>query len=144
MRHVAALAGIVVVLAVPATASAGKIKLQGNVAGTPSSNVQLTVRKDEGDLEKITKLKFQRVPLNCSDGTSGAISGQTVRSFEVRGKDFTRRTRIAGPGISKGFFRVSGKFRRGGRVAKGFVRFAITSTTGAGCGTGNVRWKATK
>ena len=144
MRRIATLGGVVILLVMPASASAGKIKLQGTVAGAPASNVQITVTKNHGNLQQITKLKFARVPLNCSDGTAGAITGQSTGSFKVRGKDFTRRTRIEGIGIEKGHFRVSGKFRRGGKVAKGFVRFAIKATSGAGCGTGNVRWKAAK
>ena len=144
MRRIATMTGILILLAVPATAAAGKVRLQGEVAQAPASNVQITVSKKQGNLQAITKLKFARVPLNCDDGTNGAITGQATHSFKVRGKDFTRRTRIEGVGIDKGYFRVSGKFRRGGKVAKGFVRFAIKATTGAGCGTGNVRWKAAK
>ena len=144
MRRIATLGVIAVLLVVPAGASAGKLKLQGAVAGAPASKVQLTVTKNHGNLQQITKLKFARVPLNCSDGTSAAITGQSLRSFKVRGKDFTRRNRVEGIGIEKGYFRVSGKFRRGGKVAKGFVRFAIKTTSGTGCGTGNVRWKAVK
>ncbi|MGH2800486.1 MAG: hypothetical protein ACRDM0_23040 [Thermoleophilaceae bacterium] len=131
-------------LALPATATAGKLKLRGAVTGAQGSSVQVTVTKKGGDIGKITKLKFKRVPLNCQDGQGGAISGSTVRSFGVRGRDFTRKTRISGLGIRKGYFRVAGKFRRGGKVAKGSVRFAIKRTDGVGCGTGDVRWKARK
>lgn len=144
MRRVAMLAVFVVALALPAAATAGKIKLDGGVTGAQGSNVQLTVTKNGGEIGKITKLKFQRVPLNCQDGQAGAISGRSLRSFPVSGRDFTRRTKISGVGIKKGFFRVSGKFRRGGKVAKGSVRFSIKRTDGVGCGTGDVRWKAQK
>lgn len=144
MRRVAVLTVFMLVLALPATAAAGKVKLRGAVTGAQGSAVQVTVTKKGGEIRKITKLKFQRVPLNCQDGQGGAISGSTLRSFPVRGKDFTRKTRISGLGIKKGHFRVSGKFRRGGKVAKGSVRFAIKRTDGVGCGTGNVRWKARK
>jgi hypothetical protein len=144
MRRFAVLAILVVVLALPAAAIAGKIELKGGVAGAQGSSVQVTVTKKSGHIGKITKLKFQRVPLNCQDGQAAAISGRTLRSFPVRGKDFTRKTKISGPGIGNGFFRVSGKFRRGGKVAKGSVRFSIQRTDGVGCGTGNQRWKATK
>jgi hypothetical protein len=144
MRRVAVLTVFMLALALPATAAAGKVKLRGAVTGAQGSAVQLTVTKEGGEIRKITKLKFQRVPLNCQDGQGGAISGSTLRSFPVRGKDFTRKTRISGLGIKKGHFRVSGKFRRGGKVAKGSVRFAIKRTDGVGCGTGDVRWKARK
>jgi hypothetical protein len=145
MRRVAALTALAVALALPAAAmGAGKIKLEGGVAGAQASNVQVTVTKKGGEIGKITKLKFQRVPINCQDGQGGAISGRTLGSFQVRGRDFTRRTRISGPGIQNGFFRVSGRFRRGGKVAKGSVRFAIQRPDGIGCGTGDLRWKAVK
>jgi hypothetical protein len=145
MRRVAAVATLTLALALPASAvGAGKIKLEGGVTGAQGSSVKLTVTKKSGHIGKITKLKFQRVPLNCQDGQGGAISGRTLGSFPVRGKDFTRRTKISGTGIKNGFFRVSGKFRRGGKVAKGGVRFSIKRTDGVGCGTGDVRWKATK
>jgi hypothetical protein len=144
MRRVAVLAVFVLALALPATATAGKVELRGAVTGAQGSSVQVTVTKKGGEIRKITKLKFQRVPLNCQDGQAGAISGRALRSFPVSGKDFTRKTRIEGPGIQKGYFRVSGKFRRGGKVAKGSVRFAVKRTDGVGCGTGDVRWKARK
>ncbi len=145
MRRIATFAGLALALALPATAAgAGKIALKGEVVGVPTSGVAITITKDQASIGKITKLNFNRVPLSCSDGQTGVVSGSSTRSFEVRGKNFTRRTRIAGPGIQNGFFRVSGKFRRGGRVAKGFVRFSLKTTTGAGCGSDNVRWKAAK
>jgi len=144
MRRIVVSAILVVALALPAAAIAGKIKLDGGVTGAQGSRVQLTVTKKSGDIAKITKLKFQRVPLNCQDGAAAAINGRTLRAFPVRGKDFTRKTKISGPGIGNGFFRVSGKFRRGGKVAKGSVRFSIQRTDGVGCGTGDQRWKATK
>ena len=125
-------------------AAAGKIKLEGEVAFAEGSKVTLTVTKKSGHIGKITKLKFQRVPLNCEDGQGGAISGRTLGSYAVRGKDFTRRTKISGTGIKNGFFRVAGRFRRGGKVAKGSVRFSIKRTDGVGCGTGDLRWKALK
>jgi hypothetical protein len=147
MRKVALFATLVLALtvAVPASSSAaGKLRLTGAVAFAPGSKVQLTVTKKRGHIGKITKLKFQRLPLNCQDGQAVAISGRTLRSFPVRGKDFTRRTKISGTGIRNGFFRVTGKFRRGGKVAKGAVRFSIKRTDGVGCGTGDLRWKAEK
>jgi hypothetical protein len=147
MRKLALLATLVLALAlfVPASSSAaGKLKLEGAVAFAQGSKVQLTVTKKSGHIGKITKLKFEGLPLNCQDGQTAAISGRTLRSFPVRGKDFTRRTKISGPGIRNGFFRVTGNFRRGGRVAKGAVRFSIKRTDGVGCGTGDLRWKATK
>jgi hypothetical protein len=133
-----------IALAMPGVASAGKVKLGGGVAGAPSSKVQITVTKKHGNLGKITKLKFNRVPITCADGLNTAINGRTVRSFRVSGNKFTKRTRIAGPGIKNGFFRASGKFRRGGKVAKGFVRFSVKRTDGVGCGTDTQRWKAKK
>jgi hypothetical protein len=147
MRKVALLATVVFafVLALPASSSAGgKLRLEGEVAFAPGSKVKLTVTKKRGHIGKITKLKFQRVPLNCQDGQGGAISGRTLGSFPVRGKDFTRKTRISGTGIKNGFFRVSGRFRHGGKTAKGKVRFSIKRTDGIGCGTGDVFWKVTK
>ena len=145
MRRVAVLTTIALALLLPATAAgAGKIRLEGEVAFAAGSKVLITVTKKEGHIGKITKLKFQRVPLNCQDGQGGAISGRTLGSFPVRGKDFTRKTKISGPGIRNGFFRVSGRFRRGGKTAKGKVRFSIKRSDGIGCGTGDVFWKATK
>jgi hypothetical protein len=143
-RAVVLVMAAMVMLAVPSVASAGKVKLGGGVAGAPASKVQITVTKKHGNLGKITKLKFNRVPITCADGLNTAINGRTVRSFRVSGNKFTKRTRIAGPGIKNGFFRASGKFRRGGKVAKGFVRFSVKRTDGVGCGTDTQRWKARK
>jgi hypothetical protein len=145
MRRVVAVCVVALIaVAVPSVASAGKVKLSGGVAGAPASKVQITVTKKHGNLGKITKLKFSRVPITCADGLNTAINGRTVRSFRVSGNKFTKRTRIAGPGIKNGFFRASGKFRRGGKVGKGFVRFSVKRTDGVGCGTDTRRWKAKK
>jgi hypothetical protein len=143
-RVVAVCVAVVVVLAVPSVASAGKVKLGGGVAGAPASKVQITVTKKHGNLGKITKLSFNRVPITCADGLNTAISGRTIRSFRVSGNKFQKRTRIVGDGIKKGYFRASGKFRRGGKVAKGFVRFSVKRSDGVGCGTDTQRWKARK
>ncbi len=144
MRRIGICAGLVLVMVFPATALAEQIKLKGEIVGVPTSGVRITITKDDGAIGKISKLSFNRVPLTCSDGSAASVSGSALQAFEVRGKNFTRRTSIAGPGIQNGFFRVSGKFRRGGKTAKGFVRFSLKTTTGAGCGTDNVRWKASK
>ena len=42
----------------------------------------------------------------------------------------------------KGYFKATAKFRRGGKAAKGSVRFAFKTTVGTGCGTDSVRWRA--
>ena len=51
---------------------------------------------------------------------------------------------MRGVGIDKGYFKASGKFRRGGKAVKGRVRFAFKTAPGAGCGTDSVRWRAEK
>ena len=94
---------------------------------------------------KITKLKFQRVPLNCEDGQGGAISGRTLGSYAVRGKDFTRRTKISGTGIRERHLPRRGQVpAAAARSPSGSVRFSIKRTDGVGCGTGDLRWKAQK
>ena len=128
---------------VPATASANTYKLKGEITGVSSSGVTVKVKKTKGRIGRIESLKFQRVPVTCDGGSSGAISA-TFPQFPVRGKDFTRKTKIQGVGINDGFVKVNGKFRRHGKAVKGFVRFAFKSTGGQGCGTDSVRWKASK
>ena len=134
----------VTALTVAAGASAVTIKLKGEVVGQPKSNVQVTVRKEHGDLTKITKLVFKRVAATCEDGTGGAINGSDPRDFSISGKNFTRKTRVLGPGIDHGYFKSSGRFRRGGKALTGKVRFAFKTTAGVGCGTGNPKFKAAK
>jgi hypothetical protein len=137
-------AAAVVALAFPAWAAAGSINLKGQVVGQPQSRASITVVKKHGDLVAIGGISFKRVAVLCSNGTSGAISGSDSRRFKIRGKNFTRKTRVLGPGIDHGYFRATGKFRRGGKAVKGNVRFAFTASDGAGCGTGKVRWRAEK
>ena len=133
----------VALIALPATASAEKIKLSGSVVGVPTSSVKMGVLKKHGDIKAVTQITFARVPVTCADGTGGAIRGE-LAPFRVRGKDFTRKGPIRGIGINNGFLRVAGKFSRGGKVAKGKVRFSFQNNAGAGCGTDDVSWKATR
>jgi hypothetical protein len=134
----------VAALALPGSAAAANIKLKGEVIGQPSSGVQVTVKKEHGDLTKITKLRFNRVAATCSDGSSGAISGSDPRDFSISGKSFTRKTRVLGTGIDRGYMKVSGAFHGGGKTLTGKVRFAFKTTAGVGCGTGKPKFKATK
>ena len=86
--------------------------------------------------------KFSKVEATCQDGSGGAISGSDPRHFAISGKNFTRKTRVLGTGIKHGYFKATGKFRRGGKAVKGTVRFAFKTTSGVGCGTGKVPWRA--
>jgi hypothetical protein len=137
-------AAAVAALAFPAWAAAGSINLKGQVVGQPRSKAAITVVKKHGDLVAIGGISFKRVAVLCSNGTGGTISGSDSRRFKIRGKNFTRKTRVLGPGIDHGYFRATGKFRRGGKAVKGNVRFAFTASDGSGCGTGKVRWRAEK
>ncbi|HEX2129581.1 MAG TPA: hypothetical protein VHF58_10240 [Solirubrobacterales bacterium] len=134
-------AAILVSLAVAVPAQADKLKLRGSLIGVPTATVKMGVEKRHGDIKRVTSITFKRVPVNCADGTGGEIQGQ-LTGFGVRGKDFTRKGPIRGTGINNGFLRVAGKFSRGGKVAKGNVRFSFQNNAGAGCGTDDVNWKA--
>ena len=145
MRRVSigALVALVAIGTLAAGASAEKLKLKGQLVGQPRSKAQLTIVRDKhNNLEAVKKIKFTRVAATCSDGSGGAISGADPRSFSIHGKNFTRKTRVLGTGIDHGYFKATGKFRRGGKAVKGTVRFAFKTTTGAGCGTGRVVWRA--
>jgi hypothetical protein len=136
---------LVFILALPATAGAAKVKLDGAVVGQPDSRAQITVRKRHHKLRQVTKLAFSKVDVSCQDGTAGQISGHVTRSFAIRGKDFTRKSRLDAIGIDNGYFKATGRFRGGGKSVSGKVRFAFKlSSNGTGCGTGEVRWKASK
>jgi hypothetical protein len=137
-------AGAALALALPSGAAAATLHLGGSVVGEPRSRAQITVVKRHGLVVAISKIKFTRVAVTCSDGSSGAINGVDTRTFTVRGKNFTRKTRIEGSGIEHGYFRATGRFSRGGKAVAGNLRFAFKATSGAGCGTGKARWKAQK
>ncbi|MGH2954000.1 MAG: hypothetical protein ACRDK9_08270 [Solirubrobacterales bacterium] len=130
-------------LALPGAADATKIKHRGTLVGVPSATVKFAVKKKRGDLKRITKLRFDDVPVTCADGSVGVVFGE-LRSFGLSGKRFTRKGRIQGIGIQDGRLRVAGKLRRGGKVAKGKVRVAFKSSSGVGCGTDNRAWKTRK
>jgi hypothetical protein len=147
MRRVGALAALTLVaaasLSMAAGASAEKLKLNGEIVGQPKSKAQITVLRNENhNLKAVLKVKFTKVAATCEDGTSGAISGSDPRHFPISGKNFTRKTRVLGTGIDHGYFKATGKFRRGGKAVKGTVRFAFKTTAGVGCGTGKVAWRA--
>jgi hypothetical protein len=143
MRKIGVCAAVVAALALPATASAEKLKLEGKVIGVAESKVAVGVQKRHGEIRRIGSMRFRRVPVTCSDGSQGAIDGN-LPSFPVRGKSFTRKATIQGTGIDSGFVKVSGRFRRSGRVVKGSVRFSFKAEGGAGCGTDVRRYKASK
>jgi hypothetical protein len=130
-------------LVVSGVALAGKIRHEGSLVGVTGTSVKFAVKKKAGDLVSISNLRFQNIPVTCSDGTGGTISGE-MPNFPVRGKEFTRRGPVTGPGINNGRLRVAGRFRRGGRVAEGQVRVSFKAANGAGCGTNDRPWKTTK
>ena len=147
MRKVGTLAVIALVavasLALAASASAEKLRLSGEIVGQPQSKAQITVlRNKHKNLKAVLKVKFTKVEATCEDGSSGTISGSDPRAFRIGGKNFTRKTRVLGTGIDRGYFKATGKFRRGGKAVKGTVRFAFKTTSGVGCGTGRVDWRA--
>jgi len=130
-------------LALASSASAEKLRLKGEIVGQPQSKAQITVlRNKHKNLKAVLKVKFTKVQATCQDGTGGAISGSDPRQFAISGKNFTRKTRVLGTGIEHGYFKATGKFRRGGKAVKGTVRFAFKTTSGVGCGTGKVPWRA--
>jgi hypothetical protein len=130
-------------LAFASTAQAATIKHRGNLVGIPSAKVKFAVKKRDGDLKKLRDLTIKNIPVTCADGSGGTLDGQ-LQTFGLSGKRFTRKGPIRGPGIDNGFLRVAGKLRRNGKVAKGKVRAAFTSSAGVGCGTDNRAWKTKK
>jgi acylphosphatase len=141
IRRIGACAALVVALALPATASAAKLKLDGKVKGIPDSRVSVGAKKRDGAIKKVTSMKFRGVPVSCSDGSTGAINGN-MPTMRVRRNNFAAKTSIEGTGIESGVVRVSGQFRRGGRVVKGDVRFTFEAKSGASCTTDKRRFKA--
>ena len=120
-----------------------KLRLSGGIVGQPRSKAQVTVLRNENKkLKAILDVKFTRITAECDDGTSGTISGQDPRRFGIGGKSFTRKTRVVGTGIDHGYFRATGKFRRGGKAVDGKVTFTFTLNGGAKCDTGQVAWRA--
>ena len=147
MRKAGSLAGLALValasLALASGASAEKLRLKGEIVGQPQSKAQITVlRNKHKNLKSVLKVKFTKVAAKCQDGSGGTISGSDPRQFPISGKNFTRKTRVLGTGIDHGYFKAAGKFRRGGKAVKGSVRFAFKTTSGVGCGTGKVKWRA--
>ncbi len=143
MRQRGTIAGVVaatLVLLVPAAAEANKIKHRGSIQGIPSAKVKFQVKKEGGDLRKVSNMRFNRVPVQCDDGSAGTITAQLPNFGLANKKKFTRKGRIKGPGINNGTLRAFGKLRSGGKKAKGNVRIAFKSDTGAGCGTGALNW----
>lgn len=141
----AAVAGIAVLaLALPASATADTIKHEGSIDGVPSAQVKFAVKRNDGELRKVTDLRFNHVPVTCEDGSNPAV---TVRlpSFGLFAKDrFTRKGPIQGVGISDGTLRAFGKFARNGKQARGNVRIAFKSSSGSGCGTSELNWSTAK
>ena len=147
MRKAGSLAALALValasLALASGASAEKLRLKGKIVGQPQSKAQITVvRNKHKNLKSVLKVKFTRSTATCEDGSSGDDQRRRPAPFPISGKNFTRKTRVLGTGIDHGYFKAAGKFRRGGKAVKGRVRFAFKTTSGVGCGTGKVKWRA--
>ena len=143
MRRIGACAALVAALALPATASAEKLMLEGKVKGVPESTVSVGAKKRDGAIKKVTSMQFRDIPVRCSDNSEGTID-VNLPKIRVRRNDFARKTPIEGKGIASGSVRVSGTFRRAGRRVKGSVRVSFEANSGPNCTTGKQRYKASK
>ena len=140
---IARIAGLMV-LAMPTAAGAETIKHEGSIEGLPAAKVKFAVKKNDRRLQKVVNLRFDRVPVTCEDGTSGAITAQ-LPNFSLRGKEkFTRQGPIQGVGISDGVLRAFGTLESNGKKAQGNVRIAFKSSSGSGCGTSVLNWSTKK
>lgn len=141
----ATMAGVAMLaLALPASASAKTIKHEGSIDGVPAAKVKFAVKKNDGELKKVTNLHFNQVPVTCEDGSGGTVTAQ-LPSFALEGKNkFTRKGPIEGAGISDGTLRAVGKLAGNGKQARGNVRIAFKSSSGSGCGTDVLNWSTAK
>ena len=131
-------------LALPGAAEAAKIKHEGKIDGEPGSTVGFAVKKEHGELTRVTAMSFRDVPVTCTGGVGGTVTG-LLPGFSINGNDFDREGTLEGRGIEDGELRVDGEFDRGGREASGGVRFSFhSSATGADCRTGKVAWKTAR
>jgi hypothetical protein len=139
-RSLAATLALTAVVVVAAPAEAKKITHRGSVVGIPSAKVKFKVQKDDGELERIVNLRFNRVPVTCEDGAGGVITAE-LPNFGIDGRKFTRKGPVRGVGIENGTLRAFGKLRSNGKRATGNVKIAFRSGSGSGCGTGHLKWK---
>ena len=72
----AAVAVLGLILAAPA--GADTVKHEGTISGQPGAVVKFALKKNDGRLQKVTNLRFNRVPVTCDDGTGGANHGSTA------------------------------------------------------------------
>ena len=82
---IAGIAGLMA-LAMPTSAGAATIKHEGTIADQAGAQVKFAVKKNDGQLQKVTNLRFNRVPVTCDDGTSGEITAQ-LPSFGLGDKE---------------------------------------------------------
>lgn len=144
MRKLALFGACALVLCLAATtAHADKVKHRGSVKGAPDSSVKFALKKRNGELIKVTNLKFKRIPVVCEDGAGGEIQGE-LSNFGVKGRKFRKRGRIQGTGIENGRIRVKGQFRKKGKRAEGRIKIAFQASSGQACGTDDARWKTRK
>lgn len=132
-----------VVAAAPATASANRIRHEGELVGVASTKVKFAVTKRDGNLKRIGTMRFRNVPVSCADGTTGLINVNGP-GFLLKSKRFGRRAKLRGPEIENGRMRVSGRLRRGGKAARGQLSASWQTPAGVDCGTGKQGWKTRK
>jgi hypothetical protein len=133
-------AGLIVVLAFPATIFAGIRHYEGTVRG--GGDLRFVTKVRHGETVKVKRFVFNHVPMACDDGDSTVGDpGTPPPPMKVNSRHkFHGRFSSSG---GRRHLRIKGKLKRDDRKATGILRvrgdFGGTST---GCDTGKVRWRA--
>jgi hypothetical protein len=131
-------AGLVVALAFPATIIAGVRHYEGTVA--EGGTVRFVTKVRHGDTVKVKRFVFNRVPMECDNGTSTVSDvGTPPPPMKVNDRHKFHGSFDSGGGRKHLYIR--GKLRRHDRKATGILRVTGDFRDGAtNCNTGKAHW----
>ena len=140
MKRVLIGAGLIVVLAFPATIIAGVRHYEGTVDGGGTTRFVTKVR--QGETIKVQRFVFNHVPMECDDGAStvGDV-GTPPPAMRVNARHRFHGTFTSGHGSRH--LHVEGRLRNQDQEARGILRVRGDFGGGAtSCDTGKDHWSA--
>jgi hypothetical protein len=133
-------AGVAIALALPATLMAGTRHYEGTVQ--EGGTVRFATKVRHGETIKVKRFVFNRVPMECDNGTSTVNDvGTPPPAMKVNDRHKFHGSFESGGGRKHLYIR--GKLKRHDRKAKGVLRVTGDFRGAAtNCNTGKTHWSA--
>jgi hypothetical protein len=136
-------AALCALLAIPAIATAGKIRHSGNIVGDQDSKITLRVTKKGGEIKKISGFEAKGVLIRCESGNS-EFNFTITGSIRVNDKNGFK-ARLPNVNNPDEKLRVTGKVQKGGKVVVGNIKTnELTQQNGERCDVPKQRFNTKK